>query len=377
MKMSKNYKKLCVALGLSVILGAGSVAAVSGTKNVQATYRDIKVTYNGVTQSMSVEPFLVNGSTYVPLRAVSDILGVSANWSPTTNTVSLTGGSSNSSNSSAAEIAQLNYQIATLTKQLSDANAELATYKANNSTTNNNNSSSSTTTGTNITTAQLEETEEYLNDTLSTSLASNIPMSYELSLSGNQLYVRISYSSKTANKNYANETSTSIEKFIKKVCENIVASHKDIAIEGVIEYSSESEEKATFTRSKTGKYEFTHSFDEDKLVDEIENLTDNEFYFDNFDAFDSLDISEVQVDVRTAKTTVNAKIYLESASKFADAWNALSKSQRNKAVEDQLDDIHNALAEIATDYDITVTLYHGSSKIATMDADGDVSTNTL
>ena len=78
-----------------------------------------------------------------------------------------------------------------------------------------------------------------------------------------------------------------------------------------------------------------------------------------------------------AKTTVNAKVYLESDSKFKDAWNALSKSQRNDAVEDQLDEMYEAISDIAKDYDVSVTLYYGSSKIATMDADGDVTSNTL
>ena len=160
MKMSKNYKKLCLALGLCGILGAGAVTAEMGTRSVQATYRNIQVSYNGVNQPMSVEPFLVNNSTYVPLRAIGDILGVSARYDSPTNTVVLTGGSATSQE----ELTNLRYQVAALQQELAQANAELAQYKANSSTSN---STNNTTNGSNITTEQLKKTEEYLNSSFS------------------------------------------------------------------------------------------------------------------------------------------------------------------------------------------------------------------
>ena len=64
---------------------------------VQATltYRDIKVLMNGEQLDLvdssgnSVEPFIINGTTYLPLRVVATALGLEVGWDGATSTVSL------------------------------------------------------------------------------------------------------------------------------------------------------------------------------------------------------------------------------------------------------------------------------------------------
>ena len=83
---------------LGMIIGAMLVPSVSATiatitKNV--SYNDIKITLNGKiiepkdANGDVVEPFIIDGTTYLPVRAVSNAVGLDVNWDANTKTVKL------------------------------------------------------------------------------------------------------------------------------------------------------------------------------------------------------------------------------------------------------------------------------------------------
>lgn len=78
-----------IAYILSFIICINTVYAKSGTENIKATYRNIKVNYNNKVQLLSIEPFIVNGSVYVPLRTFSQIMNANVLWIPETNMVQI------------------------------------------------------------------------------------------------------------------------------------------------------------------------------------------------------------------------------------------------------------------------------------------------
>ena len=75
-------------------------AAAAYTENVEINYRAIKLVLNGEAivpcdaAGKTVEPFIMrsNGTTYLPLRAVAQALGLDVKWDGATNTVTLTSG---------------------------------------------------------------------------------------------------------------------------------------------------------------------------------------------------------------------------------------------------------------------------------------------
>ena len=93
-------KKQIVALILSLVFIfalASTAAAVSETKiTAELIYRDIKIMLNGEeiqpkdATGKDVEPFIIDGTTYLPVRAVSNALGLEVGWDDATSTVSLT-----------------------------------------------------------------------------------------------------------------------------------------------------------------------------------------------------------------------------------------------------------------------------------------------
>ncbi len=90
----KKITALVIALSLLFALGATALAS-NGSKTAELFYRDIKITLNGkeVTprdaNGNSVEPFIIDGTTYLPVRAVAGALNLDVEWESSTNTVIL------------------------------------------------------------------------------------------------------------------------------------------------------------------------------------------------------------------------------------------------------------------------------------------------
>lgn len=368
MKTSKNYKRLCLVLGLSTIVGTGALTAATGTKNLKATYRNIGVTYNGVAQSLSNEPFTVDGVTYLPLREISTILGASVDWNGSTNTVAITGSSSNTT-ALEQQLSTANYNLTVAQRELAQVKAELETYKSGSST------GSGTTTGTTITAAQLKETENYLIDNFS-DYFSNITFDFDLTQSGSRLEVVMSYENRSENTAFNKLTEGKIETFMKKIGDNIAATHKDIEIQGKIQYTKDDEEKASFTRTKAGKYSYAHAFDISDLQEAVTDELGSAITLGS--DIGSVSISSVDADIRESRSTINVKIYLSLSTEKLTKWTELTSSAKKNIISNILLDAQEAVLDrTAYNYDVNVTIYGGtsntSSAIAEVDADEDIS----
>lgn len=64
-----------------------TVSAKTGNQTVEVAYKNIKMYLNGSQINSSEEPFVLNGSTYVPLRTVSESLGANVTWDGNTNSI--------------------------------------------------------------------------------------------------------------------------------------------------------------------------------------------------------------------------------------------------------------------------------------------------
>lgn len=94
MKKDK-LKGLIAGILIGCLLCGGSVYAISGTKTIDVTYRDIKVYKDGVLTNLvdgngtKVEPFIYNGTTYLPVRGACQLAGMDVEWDGKTSSVYL------------------------------------------------------------------------------------------------------------------------------------------------------------------------------------------------------------------------------------------------------------------------------------------------
>lgn len=98
--MKKNFSLKSFLSGMVVtalIFGCMStVVAANRQKQATLDYPGIKISLNGQTvtaktaSGATVEPFSIDGTTYLPVRGVASILGVDVGWDQKTKTVLLT-----------------------------------------------------------------------------------------------------------------------------------------------------------------------------------------------------------------------------------------------------------------------------------------------
>ena len=91
----RSFVSGCIVTAAMIGLVGGAAATV-GQKTAALDYSNIKVTLDGKQVNLvdangqTVEPFAIDGTTYLPVRAVSNALGLEVSWDAATSTVVLT-----------------------------------------------------------------------------------------------------------------------------------------------------------------------------------------------------------------------------------------------------------------------------------------------
>lgn len=121
--IKKQYLAIASALVLTAgLFPAGSSAQV-GTKNLQAKYNNIKVLYNGSQVSTTIEPFIVNGTTYIPLRMMAGVFNKDITWDGTSYTINV---KDQADQQHAAQLAAKDAQIKALQDKIDSLNEEIS-----------------------------------------------------------------------------------------------------------------------------------------------------------------------------------------------------------------------------------------------------------
>lgn len=93
--MKKRGNGLIVGVIIGTIMTNGIAFAKQINETSVLSYDNIKISLNGHevlpkdANNNYVEPFTINGTTYLPVRAVANALGINVNWDDSTNTVVL------------------------------------------------------------------------------------------------------------------------------------------------------------------------------------------------------------------------------------------------------------------------------------------------
>lgn len=93
---NKTFKGFIMGMLTTIILltAVSTFAAGSITKNISVLYNNIKIAVDGKQASLgkdstgkAIEPFIYNGTTYLPVRAVGEAFGERVHWDSKTQTV--------------------------------------------------------------------------------------------------------------------------------------------------------------------------------------------------------------------------------------------------------------------------------------------------
>lgn len=94
----KNIKSFVAGMATTAIIASLSLGAVAAVREqlIKAEFSNIKIVIDGATivpkdaTGKTVEPFIYDGSTYLPVRAIGNALGKEVGWDEATKTATLT-----------------------------------------------------------------------------------------------------------------------------------------------------------------------------------------------------------------------------------------------------------------------------------------------
>ena len=124
--MLKNKKRIALMIAVLMLVLSFSTAGFASwlDKTIKASYRNITVFVNNTqkvattTSGTVVEPFIVDGTTYVPLRGIAEMLGYQVSFNPTTYRIDITG----------VDVASLAAQVIQKDARIKELETQLAKY---------------------------------------------------------------------------------------------------------------------------------------------------------------------------------------------------------------------------------------------------------
>lgn len=307
--MGLSKKTVAVAalstMAVSSVLLTTPSFAMQAQKSLEVVYNNIKITYNNqeVAMDTALEPFLVDGSTFIPLRKMGEVFDKNVTWDAATYTVNVTDKTPAVSQSTVDELKK---QVSDLTAQLNTAKASLQekeTLVANLQ------KQVATLSGS---TASLDDLEDELNedyedykDTDST-----------ISLDGDKNDINVTIKV-TADK--WNDLSSSVQKsYLQKIVDDIVDEFDNADVDGKVKSKSDSSMILTFTKDSNDDVDIDSDADLDDLEDELND--------------DYGDYKGVNLNVKLSgdKNEITIKVYMTD-----EDWDSLSNSEIN-TLEDKL-----------------------------------------
>lgn len=299
---TKKTKKLALLIAAIMLLMVFSTTGFAAyfTKTLQANYRNITVFVNGTQKNLNSEPFIVDGTTYIPLRDIAEIMGSAVSFNPATYRIDIT--DTGTGTGLQYDLITKDARIAYLEKEL----AEKEDYK----------------------TTDLRDLEDQLNDDYDEIGDVDIK---DIKLDGDEddieveIYINTSRSSQSDA--WDDLDDDDIEDFLQDIVDDIHKEFKDADITGFIEDEDNNRNLVEFEIDRRGNVELDTDKDLEDISD-LEDALDKKFYkyegleF-SFDVDDDRHANlEVNIEVKrgelTDLTNSEIKYYLEDVCEFIE-----------------------------------------------------------
>lgn len=260
-KNKKLMLSVVIVLVLSIAMATVVFAADYYNKTLNAAFRNIKIFRNGQQvqlnlQKGAMEPFIVDGTTYVPLRAVSEILDKEVSWDQSSYAVHI---NDKQGQTTSPQVLQLMTQLAEKDAKIKDLEKQVASLQA-----------------------QLKSQKMDLDDLeyeLNKKFDEYEDIEFSIKISGDEddIKVKIYLDLDDYWTEWHNLTDDDIEDYIKDIVEYIEDNFKDAEISGFIEDDPYNDKLVEFEVNSKGKlvFDFDGTDDDEDLDDLEEDLNDD------------------------------------------------------------------------------------------------------
>ncbi|HHX62989.1 MAG TPA: copper amine oxidase N-terminal domain-containing protein [Epulopiscium sp.] len=248
MKTLKNKKfiRKCTTVFVGTLLLTTVVQATSLTKKIDATFKNIQVYYNNQQKTMAQEPFLYNGSVYLPVRAVSELVDKNVDWNSSTNSVFVTDKGGVVSSDLEAQIATKNFEITKLMteknllqKKVTELEAAAKTPVPDKD---------------KVTSGDLKETLSYIEKHFD--YKHSIDWDFKLSETGSRINVDVGFDSRYDDTKWERLTKSEREAFFRDVAREIRVDFKNAVINGSVIDRRTDKTIGTFSYSQNNTFSY-------------------------------------------------------------------------------------------------------------------------
>lgn len=318
--MKRRFTLITLVLLLVAAVAIPPVQAASLEKMLKANY-GVQILYNNQVLTSTNQPFIVDGTTYVPLRMLMDSFGdKQIAWDNTARRVLISSSTSQVEAMYMQQISSRNAQITELQNKVKTLEAQLLAAKSSSD-------------------VDLDDLEDDLNDDYED--FEDLDLSITLSGDEDKITLKVSIDETDWDTLSASEK----EDFLQDVCDDIWREAEDADINGTVKDGTKTLD--SFSVDADDDVSLS-DIDLDDLEDEIN---------DDYEDYESLDFG-FKLSGDADDITVNVDI-------DADDWADLSTTKKEKLLQDIADDLWDE----AEDADISFRIKDGSSSIKTVNVD--------
>lgn len=287
-----------MAVAILTLSIASTGFAADTVANLKAYYRNIKIFKNGTQAYMTSEPFIVDGTTYLPLRAVAELLDKDVTWDGTTYSIGI-------NDRPGFNPQELYNQVITQQQTIKQLEAKLAELdKASNIT-------------------SIKEMEKYLNKEYG--IYKKIYFDIDLSETKSKIKVEIFVDLDEDYSRWNGLSSKEIESYLQDIVDDISDAFSGQSISGYIEDSADDVELLSFTVSSKGKV--STSKGSSSSSGDVEDMEyDLDRYYAGYDGIKSVEFYK-------SGSRLYLTLYVSSA------WDRLEYDEQDEILEDMYDDI--------------------------------------
>ena len=304
-------KWLVVFIATVIVFGSFLVPtgfAADNLTTIKGWFADIKIFSNNQQIKMDVKPFVINGTTYVPVRFISEMLNKDVSWNQADYRIDITDKYDENYYNILKQITEKQTKINELEAKIKQLEAELETKK--------------------YSVSNLTDLEKYLNK--EHGLYEKVGFEIDLSGTTKDIKVKI-YVDRDDNYRWNSLTTSDIEDYVQDIVDDIQYDFKDAKITGFIENDYTGKQVVDFYLNSRGKLVVDTNYYGSS--GSIYDLDDMEYYLnDHYDVYKNV---YFDIELSWDKNDIRVDVYVDEYE-----WNDLSIYYQEQFLEELYYDIN-------------------------------------
>lgn len=320
LKRKKIARNIVITLLLILLMGSSVAFGVGYSKQITAYFNNIKVKLNGNLLNFSKEPFIYEGTVYIPLRDVSENLGLEVVWDGNTNTVYL---ANNVYGYGSTPRYGYNNPYVLNKDEEKEEEEDI-----------------------------IKELEDMLNDDYEEYTEGDEELEFEYSLDEKSSYIKVKMEGKNFERDSSDwedrdedEFEDFIEDIVEEICDEI--DDKDVKVD-VEDEDGKSVGKYEYDESKD-KFEVTFQYGSDGDIDDLEDELNDDY--DEYTKGDDGDL-EFKYSLEEKSSSINVDMKGKNFRQDSSDW----ENRKNSKFEDFIEDIVEKICDEFDDMDVRIYL---------------------